>query len=145
VSASGSPPPLAMSFLLLNFPDPALRQPATLASVVPVFLSIYAQAVLAILPNTFILKLSLLPFIVWQAWSCAVRMDVSMGLAKWLGFKNEDSLSFWNMIFVVGAISCSRKQKKGFWWGCSDTWCCRWHYWSWHRSRLNGRSSSKNH
>jgi hypothetical protein len=54
-----------MSFLLPDIPDPALYQLATLAAVAPVFLSFYAQAVLAILPNTFILKLSLLPFMVW--------------------------------------------------------------------------------
>jgi len=99
-----------MSFL---FPDPALRQPATLAAVAPVFLGFYAQAVLAILPNTFTLKLSLLPFILWQAWSCIVRLNFSMGLAKWLGFENDaEWLMSWDFIFVVGAISCTRKKKK---------------------------------
>jgi hypothetical protein len=93
-----------MSFLLPDFPDPALRQPATLAAVVPVFLSIYAQAVLAILPNTFILKLSLLPFILLQAWSCVVRLNFSMGLAKWLGLENDEWIRFWNFQFTVGAL-----------------------------------------
>ena len=90
-----------MSYL---FPDPALRQPATLAALIPVFLTIYAQAVLAILPNTFILKLSLLPFIVWQAWSCAVGLNFSMGMAKWLGFENAERFTVWNFQFAVCAI-----------------------------------------
>jgi hypothetical protein len=99
-----------MSFLFL---DPALRQPATLEAVAPVFLGFYAQAVLAILPNTFILKLSLLPFILWKAWSCIVRLNLSMGLATWLGFENDAKwLMSWDFIFVVGAISCTRKGKK---------------------------------
>ena len=99
-----------MSFLLQ---DTALRQPATLAAVAPVFPGFYAQAVLAILPNTFTLKLSLLPFILWQAWSCTVRVNFSMGLAKWLGFENDaEWLMSWDFIFVVRAISCTRKKKK---------------------------------
>jgi hypothetical protein len=103
---------LAMSFSLSNFSDPALRQPATLVTVVPVFLSIYAQAVFAILPNTFILKLSSLPFILWQAWSSVVRLNISMGLAKWLGYENDKELRTWNALFPVGAISCTRKIKN---------------------------------
>jgi hypothetical protein len=43
-----------------------LRQPATPAAVVPLFLSIYAQAMLAILPN------------------------FSTGVAEWLGFENDE-------------------------------------------------------
>jgi len=72
-----------------------------------VFLAIYAQAVLAILPNTFMLKLSLLPFIVWQAWSCTVGLNLSMGVAKWLGFENDERFRIWNFVFVVSAISCT--------------------------------------
>jgi hypothetical protein len=98
-----------MSSLLPDFPDPALRQPATLAALAPLFLSIYAQAVFAILPNTFILKLSLLPFIVWQAWSCAVGLSFSMAAAKWLGFENDEQIRSWNFQFVVSAISCTWK------------------------------------
>jgi hypothetical protein len=70
-----------MSFLLPVLPDPALRQPATLAAITPVILSVYAQAVLAILPNTFILKLALLPFI--------VMADVE--LRSWTGFLSGGS------------------------------------------------------
>jgi hypothetical protein len=98
-----------MSFILPDLPDPALRQPATLAALVPVFLSIYAQAVLAVLPNTFILKLSLLPFIVWQAWNCAVGLNFSMGLAKWLGFEKDEQFKSWNTLFAVGAIPSLKK------------------------------------
>jgi hypothetical protein len=99
------PHPFTMPFLLPDLPDPALRRPATLATVAPVCLSIYAQAVLAILPNTFILKLSLLPFIVWQAWSCAVGLNFAIGLAKWLRSEIDEQLTVWNGAFVVGVIS----------------------------------------
>jgi hypothetical protein len=128
-----------MSLLLPDLPDPALRQPATLAAVVPVFLSIYAQAVLAILPNTFILKLSLLPFILWQAWSCVVGLNFAMGLAKWLGFENDERIRFWNFQFAVGALE-KKKEKFSRW--AVLTWGCRQQCWSWHRGRLNGPSSS---
>jgi hypothetical protein len=111
------PPLLVMSSLLPEIPDPALRQPATLAAVVPVFLSIYAQAVLAILPNTFILKLSLLPFILWQAWSCVVGLNFAMGLAKWLGFESDERIRSWNFQFAVGALE---RKKTVFAVGNSD-------------------------
>jgi hypothetical protein len=116
-----------MSFLFPDIPDPALRQPATLAAVAPVFLGFYAQSVLAILPNTFLLKLSLLPVILAQAWSCVVRLNFSMGLAKWLGYENDaEWLRSWDFISVVGAISCTRKGRKVSWWGGSDNWGRRW-------------------
>jgi hypothetical protein len=99
---------LSMSFLLPVLPDPALRQPATLAAITPVILSVYAQAVLAILPNTFILKLALLPFIVWQTWSCVVGLDVSAAVAKWSGLQSDDRLRFWNVSFAVCAKSFHR-------------------------------------
>jgi hypothetical protein len=95
--------PAAMLSLLSYFPDHSLRQPATLAAVAPVFMGIYAQAVLAILPNTFILKLLLLPFIMWQAWICAVGLNFPMGVAKWLGLESDEHISFWNFNFVVSA------------------------------------------
>jgi hypothetical protein len=96
-----------MLSLLPHFPDPSLRQPATIAAAAPVFMGIYALAVLAILPNTFILKLLLLPFIVWQAWICAVGLNFSMGVAKWLGFESDEHFRFYNFQFVVGAIPSS--------------------------------------
>jgi len=91
-----------MPFLLPEHPDPTLRQPLTLTAVAPLFLSYHALAVLAILPNTFILKLSILPFIVWQAWSCAVGLNLSTALAGWLGLQSADRLNLWNIAFVVG-------------------------------------------
>jgi hypothetical protein len=51
----------------LNPPDPSIRQLLTLATVLSLFLGYYAMAMLAILPNSLILKLSLLPFMGWQA------------------------------------------------------------------------------
>jgi hypothetical protein len=94
-----------MSTLLPDFPDPAHRQPATLAAIAPALLSVYVQAVLAILPNTFILKLLLLPFILWQTWSCVVGLDFSVAMAKWSGLQSDDRLRFWNVSFGVGVTS----------------------------------------
>jgi len=82
-------------------PDPALRQPLTLATVFPLFLGFYAQAVLAILPNTFIFKLLLLPFILWQAWRCAVGLDFGASLAQLPGYQGADRFVFLNFCFVV--------------------------------------------
>jgi hypothetical protein len=94
-----------MSFLLPVLPDPAHRQPATLAAIAPALLSVYVQAALAILPNTFTLKLLLLPFIIWQTWSCAVGLNFSVAVAKWSGLQSDDRLRFWNVSFGVGATS----------------------------------------
>ena len=93
-----------MNFSLPDPPDPVLLQPVTLTAVAPLYLSFYALAVLAILPNTFIIKLSILPFIVWQAWSCAVGLDNSIGLAKSLGIQSTDRLRLLNNSFVVSTI-----------------------------------------
>ena len=89
-----------MPFLL---PDPTLRRPLTPTAVTPLFLSYHALAVLAILPNTFILKFSILPFIIWQAWSCAVGLNLSGALAGWLGLQSADRLNICNVAFAVGA------------------------------------------
>jgi hypothetical protein len=97
-----------MSFLLPDLPDPAHRQPATLAAIAPALLTVYLQAVLAILPNTFILKLLLLPFILWQTWSCAVGLNFSVAMGKWSGLQNDDRLRFWNFSLGVGAASFRR-------------------------------------
>jgi len=86
-------------------PDPpALRPPLTLAVLYPFLLSYYAHAVLAILPNTFLFKLLLLPFVLWQGWKCAVRYDYAGFLAQSLGHQNTDRLGFLNLIFVVRAL-----------------------------------------
>jgi hypothetical protein len=86
-------------------PDPALRQPLTPTAVFPLFLSYYVLAVLTILPNTFIFKLLLLPFIIWQAWRCAVRLDFSAWLAELPGLESANGLAFWNLIFIVRPLS----------------------------------------
>ena len=87
--------------MFIYFPDPAPRQPWTLAAVFPLFLSYYVQAVLAILPNTFILKLLLLPFILWQAWRCVVGLDFGAFVAQLSGYQGADGLAFLNVFFVV--------------------------------------------
>ena len=87
--------------MFIYFPDPAPRQPWTLAAVFPLFLSYYVQAVLAILPNTFIPKLLLLPFILWQAWRCVVGLDFGAFVAQLSGYQGADGLAFLNVFFVV--------------------------------------------
>ena len=84
---------------------PALRQPLTLAAVFPVFLGYYAQAVLAILPNTFIFKLLLLPFILWQAWKCAIGLDYAVLTAQFLGRESTDRFRCSNLTLVVRSFS----------------------------------------
>jgi len=80
---------------------PALRQPLTLAAVFPLFLGSYAQAVLAILPNTFIFKLLLLPFILWQAWKCATGLDCAVLWAQFLGRESADGFRGANLGLAV--------------------------------------------
>ena len=82
-------------------PDTALRQPLTLAAVFPLLLSYYAQAVLAILPNTFIFKVLLLPFILWQAWRCAIGLDFGAFVAQLYGYQSAERFAFFNVSFVV--------------------------------------------
>jgi hypothetical protein len=86
-------------------PDPTLRQPLTLAAVFPLLLCYYAQAVLAILPNTFIFKLFLLPFILWQAWRCAIGYDMAALQAQMVGRQSADRLGSTNMMFMVRPFS----------------------------------------
>ena len=97
--------PLPLFHDLFTSPDPALRQPFTGAAFFPLQLSYYAMAVLVILPHTFILRLSLLPFVFWQAWKCAVGLNFSAGLALSLGVKNGDRLNHWNFAYVVRLLS----------------------------------------
>ena len=56
------------------------------------------MAVLVILPHTFVLRLSLLPFVLWQAWRCAFRLDISV-LSLWI--KDGEPLNHWNLGYVV--------------------------------------------
>ena len=86
---------------LFTPPDPALRQPLTGAAFFPFYLSYYAMAVLVILPHTLILRLSLLPFVLWQAWWCAVGLNLSAALALSLGIENGERLNNWNLVFMV--------------------------------------------
>jgi len=81
--------------------DPALRQPLTLGAFFPLFLGYYAQAVLAILPNTSIFKLLLLPFILLYVWRCATGLDFAATLAQWLGRQSSERLAFYNLAFTV--------------------------------------------
>ena len=93
-----------MSFLSAFFsgpPDPAARQPFTIAAFLILYSLYYVLAVLAILPHTFILKLALFPIVLWQAWKCAVERDVSIALANSLGFESTARLRYWNFAFVV--------------------------------------------
>jgi hypothetical protein len=59
------------------------------------------MAVLAVLSNRFMLKLLLLPFIIRQAWACAVGFDSSLSIAQWLGYQTADRLIYWNIPLMV--------------------------------------------
>ena len=87
----------------INSPDLAHHQPLTLTTFLLLHLGYYAQAVLAVLPSTFIFKLVLLPFILWQAWNCTVRNDYAVFFAQSLG--NYDGLGYLNMVFAVRTLS----------------------------------------
>ena len=82
-------------------PDLALRQPLTLSAAILLFLSHYAHAVLTLLPNTFLFRLLLAPFVLWQAWRCAVRSDFGAFLVPLLGHHGTDRFAFWNFFFAV--------------------------------------------
>lgn len=83
------------------FPDPTSRQPSTAAAFLPLYTCHYALAVLAILPHTFIPKLALLPIVLWQAWNCAVGLDLSAGVANSLGLESPGRVRHLNFAFVV--------------------------------------------
>jgi hypothetical protein len=97
--------PLPAILDIFTPPDPALRQPLTGTAFLPFYLSYYAMAVLVILPHTFIFKLSLLPFVLWQAWRCAVGLNLSAGLALSLGIESGERLNHWNLVYVVRLLS----------------------------------------
>ena len=97
----------SMSFpsaFLPSPPDPASRQPFTVAAFLPLFSLQYVLAVLAILPHTFILRLALLPVLLWQAWKYAVGLDLSVGLANLFGLESPARLSYLNMFGVRQAL-----------------------------------------
>ncbi|KAH9960526.1 hypothetical protein BC827DRAFT_1133179 [Russula dissimulans] len=87
--------------------DLALRQPLTLTAIFPLVLSYYAQAVLTLLPNTFFLRLLLLPFIQWQAWRCIVGYDFGALLAQWFGYESSDKFAFWNLMYTCSIFCIS--------------------------------------
>ncbi|KAI0267189.1 hypothetical protein BGY98DRAFT_1084902 [Russula aff. rugulosa BPL654] len=90
------------SAFLPSPPDPASRQPFTTAAFLPLYSLHYVLAVLAILPHTFILKLALLPILLWQAWKCATGLDFSAGLANLFGLESSARVNQFNFMFVVG-------------------------------------------
>ena len=92
------------SAIIPNPPDPALRQPFTTAAFLPLFLCYYALAVLVVLPHTFVVRLSLVPVLLWQAWNC-VGLNFSAGLALSLGLENAARLNHWNFAYVVRITS----------------------------------------
>jgi hypothetical protein len=57
--------------------------------------------VLAILPNTFIFKLLLLPYILWQGWKCTVEFDYGVLVAQSLGHQSADRVALFKLMFVV--------------------------------------------
>ncbi|KAH8993661.1 hypothetical protein EDB83DRAFT_2478091 [Lactarius deliciosus] len=76
--------------LLPDFlPDLSLRQPS-ITAVFPLFLTYYALAVLAILPNTFPFRLLLQPVFLWQARRCVLVVDLSAWFAQLLGLQSAD-------------------------------------------------------
>lgn len=92
---------LNIPLMSINSPDLTHRPPLTLAAFFPLLLAYYAQAVLAILPNTFIFKLLLLPFILWQAWKCAVGLDSAGSRARLFEHENTDKFAFTNFGMTV--------------------------------------------
>ena len=75
-----------MSFLsafLPSPPDPASSQPFAQIAILHVLY--YVLAVLAILPATSILKLAILPAILWQAWRIAVNSSLGSAIANLTG------------------------------------------------------------
>jgi hypothetical protein len=90
-----------MQQMPMHSPDLTPDQPLAIAAVFPVLLCYYALAVLAILPNTFIFKFFLLPFILWQAWKCAVGNDMTAISADVAGSQSANGLRSANMFLVV--------------------------------------------
>jgi hypothetical protein len=92
------------SAFLPDPPDPASRQPFTTAAFFPLFAGHYVLTVLAILPHTFVLKLALLPVVLWQIWHSAVGLDFGAGMANWLGVESSARLRHFNFMFVVRGV-----------------------------------------
>jgi hypothetical protein len=85
-------------------PDLSLRQPSVTA-LIPLFLTYYALAMLASLPNTFFLRLLLQPIFVWRAWRCIADVDFAAWLAQSLGLESAAlRLDFFNSPFAVRSL-----------------------------------------
>jgi len=82
-------------------PDPAARQPLTVAAILLLYAYHYLLAVLAILPHTYIVRLAFLSVVLWQAWYCAVGLDLPAALAKLLGRDSVGRLHQVNYGYVV--------------------------------------------
>lgn len=99
-------------FSLLTVPDPALRQPITLSAVAPLFICYYVLAFLVQLPQTFALKLSLLPIVFWTAWNTATRYDLAMKIMLVVGTEDYDSFRAWNYALVVSVYAISQNSSR---------------------------------
>ena len=82
-------------------PDPAARQPLTVTALLSLYACHYLLAVLAILPHTYILRLAFVPVALWQAWYCAVGLDLSAALAKASGLDSVGRLHHKNFGYMV--------------------------------------------
>ena len=85
-------------------PDLSLRQPLV-TPLILLFLTYYALAVLAVLPNTFLLRLSLQPIFLWKAWRCVADVDFAAWLAQFLGLKSAVRLHLFNSTLVVRSLA----------------------------------------
>ena len=97
-----------LSTFIPSFPDATLRRALTLTDIAPVILCYYAHAVMAILPNTYWLRVALLPVTEWFVWNSAVTLDFSKYLAGQFGLENPLRISFLNMMFDVSALRLGR-------------------------------------
>ena len=81
-------------------PDPSLRQPSAIA-LIPLIMTFYAQAVLAILPNTFYFRIVLQPVLMWQAWRCLADVNLAAWLAQSLGINDAARVNVFNPMLAV--------------------------------------------
>jgi hypothetical protein len=89
-------------FILSAFPpDPAARQPVTVAAILRLYACHYLLAVLVILPRTYISRLAFGPVVLWQAWYCAVGLDFPAWMAKLLGRDHVGRLHHEHYGYVV--------------------------------------------
>jgi hypothetical protein len=95
---------LNIPLISTNPSDLVRHQPLTLATLFSLLLGYYAQAVLAILPNTFIFKAFVAPFHFWASLEvhCEIRPCCVLGTVTQLG--HHDELGYLNMIFVVRTL-----------------------------------------